>query len=158
TPDVGSLNGTLLVSNHPMILRNQFWSAKRAETGKQAHGADDDDKNTDGLVTFSSSGQEAQYDAFLLLLREFDKPPQGTEPALLEWNWTAGHKPSASKVAVGPTEMSPLWLTTIGTTGQFPLAILQDKPVNEGEFDLHSLVVGSPRHVGMLLWLLFVAL
>jgi hypothetical protein len=148
TPDVGSLNGTLLVSNHPMILRNQVWSSEGVGNGNKI----------ESLMTLSSAGQEAQYDAFLLLLRAFDTPPNGIQPGVLEWNWPAGRlRPPGA--AVKDSEMSPLWLTTIGTTGQFPLAVLTPhRSLKDSDFDLQTLDVGEPWYTAMLLWMFFAML
>jgi hypothetical protein len=171
TPDVGSLNGTLLVSNHPMILRNQLWSSDAADNDNEKDKDNDNEKDNaagndspgnkpakndrkiESLMTLSSAGQEAQYDAFLLLLGEFDTPPNGIPPRL-EWNWPAGRTPPPG-ATVSPDDMSPLWLTTIGTTGQFPLAVLSPRPsLNDSDFDLQTLDVGGPRFTGKVLWMM----
>jgi hypothetical protein len=142
TPDVGSLNGTLLVNNYPMVLRDQSWSSENT--------------NGDGLVTFSSGGQEARFDAFLLLLRAMPNNfwEESTKPALLEWNRPAG-KPRPPEAKVATTDMPPLWLTTIGTTGQFPLAILgAADEATDRKFHPESLDVGAPRRVAEFVWIL----
>jgi hypothetical protein len=148
TPDVGSLNGTLLVNNYSMLLRNQHWSAGSPE-----------DANNAGLVTFSSAGQEAQFDAFLLLLRDVhhDFPDGGNDPALLEWNWPSGN-PGTPDAKVPTSDMPPLWLTTIGTTGQFPLAMLNADNSKEAKLLPQTLYMGRPRRVALLVWFLFVLL
>jgi hypothetical protein len=154
TPDVGSLNGTLLVNNYPMILRNQVWS----RDPKQSN-----DGGNDRLVTLSSSEQEGQYDAFLLVLQAMGiKFPDGSNnPPLLEWNWPAGKSrpPEATVPTTKPYRPHPLWLTTIGTTGHFPLAILNvDQSVGGSRLDPQTLELGDPRFTGLLLWTVFVML
>ena len=78
TPDVASLNGTLLVSYNPLIPQNQFWSSPR-----------DADRNR--LITFPSGIEESQYNAFVLLLENADLAPPPTKDKgkmkLLEWGW-----------------------------------------------------------------------
>jgi len=147
TPDVGSLNGTLLVNNYSMLLRNQHWSADSPE-----------DANNAGLVTFSSAGQEAQFDAFLLLLRDVhhDFPDGRNDPALLEWNSPSGN-PGMPEAKLTTSDMPPLWLTTIGTTGQFPLALLNVES-KETKLLPQTLYMGRPRRVAVLVWFLFVLL
>ena len=131
-----------------MILRNQVWSSEGVGNGNKI----------ESLMTLSSAGQEAQYDAFLLLLRAFDTPPNGIQPGVLEWNWPAGRlRPPGA--AVKDSEMSPLWLTTIGTTGQFPLAVLTPhRSLKDSDFDLQTLDVGEPWYTAMLLWMFFAML
>jgi hypothetical protein len=146
-PDVGALNGTLLVNNYPLIPRNQFWSSDDP--------AGNNSKN-DAVVTFSSAGQEAQYDAFLLLLRAFDKSPNGTLPGLLERNWPAGK--SNQHEAPVMTADHPLWLTTIGTAAHLPLAILNVDKEKEATLLPRSLDMDGPHYAGTLLWIFFAML
>jgi hypothetical protein len=143
TPDVGSLNGTLLVNNFPLVLRNQFWNSG----------------GPDKVVTFPSAAQEAQYDAFLLLLQEMDIgfPDSPTNPPFVERDWPSGNLQSAREAAKA-TPGHPLWLTTVGTAGYFPLAILNVDESNERTLLPRSLDVGGPRHTSMMLWVLFAGL
>jgi hypothetical protein len=166
TPDVGSLNGTLLVNNYPMILRNQLWS--RDSTAKTAKTA-----NADGLVTFPSAGQEAEFNAFLLLLQSAGPAEPQREvgewywPASLDlrqstaevvdWNWPAG-RVGARGNTLKLSEIPPLWLTTMGTTGHFPLALLNVDKSSEANLRPQFLDVGGPRHIGMVLWICFAVL
>ncbi len=55
TLDAGSLNGTLLVSNYPLISQNESWSR---------------DKSQKSSLAFPSAIQEAQYNAFLVALKD----------------------------------------------------------------------------------------
>jgi hypothetical protein len=156
TPDVGSLNGTLLVNNYPLLLRNQSWSRNDAN-GDEGSEADHEKR----VVTFSSAEQEGQYDAFLLVLQatgmEFSDGSKS--PPLLEWRWPTG-KSRPSEAAVRETGPHPLWLTTIGTTGQFPLALLNVRgaPVDERHLDPQTLDVGNARYTGLVLWAFFTLL
>ncbi len=152
TPDVGSLNGTLLVSDYPLIPQNQFWSST---------------KHRDRLITFPSSFQEGEYNAFVQLIEDPDlNPPneKGTnrqdEPKMkrLEWDWPAGadavagaSRPSKSK--------HPLWLATIGTAGHYPINLLNSEEAGDNALlKLHSLDLGPPQFLPMAFWGLIASL
>jgi hypothetical protein len=143
TPDVGSLNGTLLINNFPLILRNQVWS-------------NDGSTSPDTLVTFPSAGQEAQYDSFLQLMQaiQIEFP---VNPPFVEWNWPEGN-PRPAKDAVKLPSEHPLWLTTIGTTGHFPLAILNADKANESQLLPRTINAAAPRRTSTLLWMFFAIL
>jgi hypothetical protein len=149
TPDAGSLNGILLVNDYPLLQQNQLWS--RASSEKDAL----EEKHRNSLVTFSSAGQEAQYNAFLRMLEKAES--RDLSASLLEWNWPAG-QPRPNEPGVVPTHERPLWLTTIGTTGHFPLAILNDQSIDQGSLNLRTLEVGRPSHASMILWICFAML
>ncbi len=179
TPNVGSLNGTLLVSNFPLVPGNQFWSStaqdstpqekhdedKSQDTKKQptdineqgashhrnnVHGSDDVERH---LITFPSAFQEGEYNAFVQLLEDADE------------NWAPvddQHLPLHLKRLewgwpVGMTPESadgagrPLWLAVIGTAGHYPVKVLnwREKPAG---VDLHSLDMGRPQVMPLLFW------
>jgi hypothetical protein len=142
TPDVGSLNGTLLINNFPLILRNQVWS-------------NDGSTSPDTLVTFPSAGQEAQYDSFLQLMQAIHIEFPGNPP-FVEWNWPEGN-PRPAKDAVKLPSEHPLWLSTIGTTGHYPLAIL-NADQTESQLLPQTLNAAAPRRTSTLLWMFFVML
>jgi hypothetical protein len=142
TPDVGSLNGTLLVSDYPLIPQNQFWSTT---AGQQ-----------DRLITFPSAFQEGEYNSFVQLVEEMhllapeEKDAHKNEVSKqkrMEWEWPAGTGASgASK-----TER-PLWLATIGTAGHYPIKILNSDPGNGDALKLHALNLGPPQFVPIAFW------
>ena len=138
TPDVATLNGTLLVSDNPLIPQNQFWSSPP--------GADQD-----RLITFSSATEEGQYNAFVLLLQTANLAPESKQMKLLEWGWPAGKSagPDASQ-QVGKAR--PLWLATIGTAAHYPIKILNYQDVDKSTLALHSLNVGRPQYAPLALW------
>jgi hypothetical protein len=155
TPDVGSLNGTLLVNNYPLLVRNQLWSGDNSGKDGDHH----------GLVTFSSAGQEAQYDAFLFLLNEMQNNASPSD--LVEWNQPSAN-PGSKETLVAPPSLTtpllrrpslpPLWLTTMGTAGHLPVAILGVDESIESKLLPRSLDVGGPRQIGRLLWMFFAVL
>jgi hypothetical protein len=139
TPDVASLNGTLLVSNTPLIPQNQFWSSPQ-----------DADQNR--LITFPSASQESQYNAFVLLLEKAGlAPPSKKKMKLLEWGWPSGKSADAEASLMGGTSR-PLWLATIGTATNYPVKILNSEGVDESRLALHSLDLGKPQFAPLLLW------
>ena len=138
TPDVASLNGTLLVSNTPLIPQNQFWSLPR-----------DVDRNR--LITFPSASQESQYNAFVLLLERADLAPPKKKMRLLEWGWPAGESADSGASQMGAASR-PLWLATIGTATNYPVKILNLEGVDESKLALHSLDLGKPQFAPLLLW------
>ena len=163
TPDIGTLNGTLLLSNYPLIPENQDWSSGESELPSSS----EHEPDTDHLVTFASASQEGEYNAFIALLEKaLAAFGQTAKFRRLEWNWPSG-TPVSEKSLVGPEgkapcssqpdsgdPMPPLWLATIGTAGHFPLAILcQDLSV-QSKLHLDSLPVGKPLYTPWLLWLL----
>ena len=79
TPDVATLNGTLLVSDNPLIPQNQFWSSPKGRG---------DDQNR--LITFPSAIEEDEYNAFVLLLEKANLVPLNKTMKLLEWGWPTG--------------------------------------------------------------------
>ena len=81
TPDVGSLNGTLLVSNYPLIPQNQSQSTK-----DHANQADQNDERERRLITFPSAFQEGEYNAFIELIEDAGWAPSDTKMKRLEWN------------------------------------------------------------------------
>ena len=139
TLDTGSLNGTLLVNNYPLITQNQFWSSP--------------DRNS--LVTFPSALQEAQYNAFLAVLENLD--PQLPPLDRLEGNWPAGTRlTDARRVA---SFRPPLWLAVMGTAGDLPLTILPPPQADlpsphaaASKLALSSLNVGFPHYMTMVFW------
>jgi hypothetical protein len=141
TPDAGSLNGTLLVSNYPLIPQNQFWSS------------DDGQKS---LVTFPSAIQEAQYNAFLALLEDLD--PQLKPLERVEGDWPAGSPRPNDKLLPASPFPTPLWLAAIGTAGHLPLTILAPDRSDQKAFALNSLRVGEPHLMAILLWIVFAML
>src|SRR5262249_52571470 len=104
--NVGALNGTLLVSDYPLIPRNPFWTGTPKDTSVD-------------VPIFPSGTQEGQYNAFVQLLEEAKVAPSRLQR--LELHWPAG-KPSSG---------TPLWLAIMGTAGHLPVAMLngmQSKP------------------------------
>jgi len=166
TPDVGSLNGTLLVSNYPLVPANQFWSstndAKNGQKGKAQNDASaGEDTSEHHLITFPSAFQEGEYNAFVELLEDKDEnwAPANTTLKRLEWDWPAG-----MSAGEGDTDASkrPLWLAVIGTAGHYPIRVLNYKALNSTEAagdkgKLHSLNVGRPQLLPMMFWA-FIAL
>ena len=153
TPDVGSLNGTLLVSNYPLIPQNKFWASNHLNFWTWSP------PGVRRLITFPSSFQEGEYNALLQLMEEtcFVAPgPEG--PARLEDHW-----PQGGHYRADPS-MQPLWLATLGTAGIFPIdlygydkekkAALAESDLKELEakLDLHSLELGPPQFFPILCW------
>jgi hypothetical protein len=157
--DAGSLTGTLLISNYPLILQNQFWSPDGEKNGKNEGDAKKDERKKDppeDMVTFPSALQEAQYNAFLVLLDDMGiglKPP-----GRVESNLPAGSpRPNDPLLSARPSQ-PPLWLAVVGTTGHFPLKILSAPHGDEGNFALRALDVGTPQYVKVVLWAVCVTL
>ncbi|HSP07483.1 MAG TPA: hypothetical protein VLR94_09920, partial [Acidobacteriota bacterium] len=157
TPDVGSLNGTLLVSNYPLVPANQFWSSTNdTKKGQDANVGEDTSEHH--MITFPSAFQEGEYNAFVELLEDEDKDenwaPANTTLKRLEWDWPAG-----MSAGEGDTDASkrPLWLAVIGTAGHYPIRVLNYKALNSKEATgdkgkLHSLNVGRPQLLPMISW------
>lgn len=150
TPDVGSLNGTLLVSNYPLVPANQFWSS--TDNAPQAR----ENISEHHLITFPSAFQEGEYNAFVELLEDKEEnwAPAKTALKRLEWDWPAG-----MSAGEGGTDASkrPLWLAVIGTAGHYPIRVLNYKALNSKEATgdkgkLHSLNVGRPQLLPMIFW------
>lgn len=145
TPDIGSLNGTLLVSEFPLIPENQDWTRSSAH---RDNGAD-----VDHLISFPSSIQEGQYNAFITLLNE--AIPQPVPLPRLEWFWPVGEPGYRQAIPANGAGKPPLWLAAVGTAGHFPLAVLgTDNSVDESKLSLHALDLGKPQMPPRLLWLL----
>jgi hypothetical protein len=142
TPDVGSLNGTLLVSNYPVIPENQFWSSTN--------------ELPERLITFPSAWHEAEYNAFIELIDKAGLAPPGPAMKRLEWHWPAAA--STSPDPSDPGKSKPLWLATIGTAGHYPVTLLNSKDVknvknvNEAALGLHSLELGPPQFLPFMFW------
>jgi len=137
TPDVASLTGTLLVSNYPLIPQNQFWSSSKGQRER--------------LITFPSSFQEGEYNAFVHLLEDAGLSP-ANEPDMkrLEWDWPAG---SAATLDASKSEFQhPLWLAIIGTAGHYPVKLLNYEEVDKASLKLHSLDLGPPQLLPMAFW------
>jgi len=144
TPDVATLNGTLLVSDNPLIPQNQFWSSPRGNDQSR-------------LITFPSAVEEDQYNAFVRLLEEDNLAPPNKTMKLLEWGWPAGV--SADNNASHPGEKPrPLWLATMGTAAHYPVKILNYWDVNRPALALHSLNVGGLQYAPLALWVSFAML
>jgi hypothetical protein len=163
TPDVGSLNGTLLVSNYPLVPENQFWSSPGTHGG--GPGSKADDKTGAGqpgikkasaehhLITFPSAFQEGEYNAFVELLRDATWAPQ--EMQRLEWDWPTGMEaePSASSASNDSKKPGPLWLAVIGTAGHYPIKILNPRAhIDKDGLMLHSLNLGPPQFLPVTFW------
>lgn len=134
TSDVGLLNGVLVVNNFPLILQNQFWTSSNAAKL---------------LISFPSGVQEAQYNAFATLLNKMGQEAQA--PSALEDGWP---QPPSSK----PLPGRPLWLAITGTTGYFPVSILNEASIlrdGHNPVDLRRLDVGRPPIAAILVWMLF---
>jgi hypothetical protein len=154
TPDVGSLNGTLLVSNYPIIPENQFWSSTKElpiqlpkELPKQL---------PERLITFPSAWHEEEYNAFIELIDKAGLAPPGYTMKRLEWRWPAAA--STSPDVSDPGKSKPLWLATIGTAGHYPVTLLNStdvnnvKNVNQAALGLHSLELGPPQFLPFMFW------
>jgi hypothetical protein len=135
TPDVASLNGTLLVSDNPLIPQNQFWSQPVADQKRQ--------------ITFPSGNEESQYNAFVLLLEKAKLAPN-KKMKLLEWCWPAGIDADGDSQQCGTSR--PLWLATIGTASHYPITILNYQEVDKSTLALHSLNLGKPQYAPLALW------
>ena len=156
TPDVGSLNGTLLVSNYPLVPANQFWSST-GETRPDDQATQDQNVNPakdDGerhIITFPSAYQEGEYNAFVDLLEDGDHnwAPPGSSMRRLEWDWPAERDADKTRAA---NEHRPLWLAVIGTAGHYPVKVLnwKEKPAQS---ELHSLDMGKPQFMPMMFWI-----
>ncbi len=136
TPDVASLNGTLLVSDNPLIPQNQFWSQPVADQKRQ--------------ITFPSGTEESQYNAFVLLLEKAKLAPNKKKMKLLEWCWPAGIDADEHSQQCGTSR--PLWLATIGTASHYPVKILNYGEVDISTLSLHSLNLGKPQYPPLALW------
>jgi hypothetical protein len=155
TPDVGSLNGTLLVSNYPLIPQNRFWSSNDLTFWSWSQ------PEVRRLVTFPSSFQEGEYNALLQLMEKRHLVANGKEG--LEAHWPRGRYGTADP------SMQPLWLATLGTAGIFPIdlyGIDERSKVSdenhlkelEAKLDLHSLELGPPQFFPILCWSLIAGL
>jgi len=182
TPDVGSLNGTLLVSNYPLIPQNQFWSVPKDADEKDSNKRDDKDKpgsnSAEGtrarknqpqhlLITFPSSFQEGEYNSFVQLMQDSKWAPRD-DMKLLEWNWPTGEKarkypseylrpspcPKSHPSSRDYTRFGcrPLWLAAIGTAGHYPIKMLNYNEVDKQELGLHSLNLGPPQFAPIAIW------
>jgi len=176
TPDVGSLNGTLLVSNYPLVPGNQFWSSTRALKEQSQT-----DKPVERhLITFPSAFQEGEYNAVVELLEDKDQSwaPDDHPMKRLEWDWPAGihledtdyetatadsnkavasdssssTKEAASASAANAGDARPLWLAVIGTAGHYPVKLLNYFETKPAKLELHSLDLGTPQFLPILLW------
>jgi hypothetical protein len=175
TPDVASLNGTLLVSNFPLVPENQFWSpavheSKRDKGAKQSGGnvtaGTDHDQNAHGdskedhhLISFPSAFQEGEYNAFVELLKNAMWAPPDMQH--LEWEWPTGMSAEEKEPeASDPSQPErwpdigkrPLWLAVIGTAGHYPLKVLNANEAKPDELALHSLDLGRPLFVPLTFW------
>ncbi|HYM75778.1 MAG TPA: hypothetical protein VE377_07350 [Candidatus Dormibacteraeota bacterium] len=142
TPDVGSLNGTLVVSNYPLIPANQFWSSTGEPSAEHQ------------LITFPSAFQEGEYNAFVKLLEDKDEnwTPANKTLKRLEWEWPAGMSANSQDTNNASAGNRPLWLAVIGTAGHYPIKVLNYQDVRRDELRLHSLNVGRPQLLPMTLW------
>ena len=156
--DAGSLNGTLLVSNYPLIPQNQFWSSGDDQKGGEKEDGQKYEQKNDipnDMVTFPSALQEAQYNAFLVLLDDMGLPLG--PPGRVEANWPAGSpRPTDPLLAARPFPR-PLWLAVVGTAGHFPLKILPPA-LEENKLTLRSLDVGAPHSITIVLCVVFAML
>jgi hypothetical protein len=145
TPDVATINGTLLVSDNPLIPQNQFWSSPRdADQGR--------------LITFPSATGEGQYNAFVLLLQSARLAPPDKNMKLLERGWPAGITAGENASQQGGR---PLWLATIGTAGHYPIKILNYQDMSKATksaLKLRSLNLGRPQYAPLVLWISFAML
>jgi hypothetical protein len=146
TPDVGSLNGTLLVSNYPLVPANQFWSS----VGDKNAGQDSSEHH---MITFPSAFQEGEYNAFVQLLEDEKEnwAPANTTLKRLEWDWPAGMSANSHDHTANGSK-TPLWLAVIGTAGHYPIKVLNYKDVKRAELKLHSLNVGRPQLLPITFW------
>jgi hypothetical protein len=157
--DAGSLNGTLLVSNYPLIPQNQFWSQDDDQKGGEKEDRQKYEQKKDlpnELLTFPSALQEAQYNAFLAALEDLNLPLGS--PGRVEANWPAGSPRPSDQLLPARPSRPPLWLATVGTAGHFPLKILTPRLQDEKHFALHSLDVGAPHYMTIALWIVFATL
>jgi hypothetical protein len=166
TPDVGSLSGTLLVSNYPLVPQNQFWSSSREENYQSNSNASESSKQNrqdqveHHLITFPSAFQEGEYDAFVQLLTEAQWVP--SDMKRLEWDWPTGMSAdqNASKAgspgAAAQTNYSsparPLWLAVMGTAAHYPIKVLNYNDINRDGLKLHSLNLGPPQFLPIAFW------
>jgi len=144
TPDAGSLNGTLLLSNYILNARNQAWTSSAA---------------TNHRISFSSAIQEAQYNALLLLFDDQSRAVLSSDD-LVEWNWPSGsatpdgkHPAEAAVPVSAPTPKDrtvrpPLWLAVMGTAGNLPVSNLIPKP-DVKALNLDSLAIGAPQYLSL---------
>lgn len=172
TPDVGSLNGTLLVSDHPLIPQNKFWSSNELKFWNWSQ------PGVRRLISFPSSFQEGEYNALLRLMEEMQLVAKHKEG--LEEHWPQGRWPQRRLAAAGMS-LQPLWLATLGTAGIFPIDLygykkpeqkdqasedrLKDQAAEdrlkhelETNLDLHSLELGPPQFFPILCWSLIAGL
>jgi hypothetical protein len=131
TPDVGSLAGVLAVNNFPLIPENQLWSSDAAH--RERH-----------ILTFPSSSQEGQYNAFTELIEE-----AGIVTGSLR-ELECGLPHDAAATAKVPD--CPLWLAAAGTTGFYPVRLLPGPEVSADSLHLHAIEVGRPPVSAIFLW------
>lgn len=174
TPDVGSLNGTLLISNYPLVPQNQFWTPTVAETEPEnaathtsgdlsanVHNSKDasrKSKEEHHLISFPSAFQEGEYNAFVELL---DHAGWATpDMQHLEWDWPTGMSADVRSNQAGqPSDAGrPLWLAVIGTAGHFPVKVLNADETNRAKLALHSLDLGRPQFSPLIFWVAIAAL
>jgi hypothetical protein len=181
TPDVGSLNGTLLVSNYPLIPQNKFWNSNDLTFWSWST------PKVRGLITFPSSFQEGEYNALLQLMKDMSLVQKTREG--LERHWPRGGHGDGDAGA----STQPLWLATLGTAGIFPIDLYRyDKALEQkyqaaedrlkdqaavdnllkeknavekrlkqdlqAKLDLHSLELGPPQSFPILCWTLIAGL
>jgi len=137
TPDIGSVTGILAVSNYPLISENQFWSIDQPYH---------DDRD---LLTFPSSTQEAQYNAFITLIEQLDPPIVDRPLRHLE-----DREPAQQNA--DPADARHLWLAATGTSGYLPIKPLWTEEAGFANLrgGLHSLNVGKPPYAAIILWFL----
>ncbi|PYV54216.1 MAG: hypothetical protein DMG98_18875 [Acidobacteria bacterium] len=142
TPDIGSTNGIMVINNFPLIPQNQFWSQTR--------------KDADHPILLPSALQEAEYNAFALLLQDklfqlrFHPPLALPMFDPLDGAWPAGPQGSFDAWL----QDKPLWLGVTGTAGYYPLGILNRNrtiSAHEQAAALRSLKVGRPPYATIVL-------
>ncbi len=162
TSNVGLLNGVLVVNNFPLVLQNQFWTSPTQAQRR--------------LISFPSGAQEGQFNAFSLLLNE---ATGSGSPDTLEYGWPQTSRPSSSQErsssqkanvpAPSPqNDKSPLWMAATGTTGYFPVAILNEgarpktasaagaKETTNDNLSFSKMDIGRPPLSAILVWMVFI--
>ncbi len=115
-----SLQGVLSVSTYPLFLRNQHWTSQELKGELPRR------------VPFASKSAEGVYNATRAILWDPQKPGGGE--VMLDYR-----DPSDSA-----SRRPPLWLTVLGRTGYWPVALIPDKSIRPGGKPIASSLIDAP--------------
>jgi hypothetical protein len=130
TPDVGSVTGVIALTDQPLVGADRF--------GKSG---------SHHFVTFPSSSEEAQYNAFNILLKRL-KPSIGGKDV------KTNEGVVFTKQASDPLSVRQLWLAATSTQGFLPLGPLPETGTWPEMVSTHALQVGPPPYSAIILFVL----